>query len=92
MFNLLKPLNKGNKRFLKLISLVFTAFQTNDKYQNLKDRGDRGIMGHGELRTSVIFLKTVSNYCPKTFFFEFSYSSPIFGTPVELRTRILTEL
>ena len=32
-------------------------------------RGDRGIMGHGELRTSVIFLKTVSNYCPKTFFF-----------------------
>ena len=55
-------------------------------------RGDRGIMGHGELRTSVIFLKTVSNYCPKTFFFEFSYSSPIFGTPVELRTRILTEL
>ena len=55
-------------------------------------RGDRGIMGHGELRTSVIFLKTVSNYCPKTYFFEFSYSSPIFGTPVELRTRILTEL
>ena len=55
-------------------------------------RGDRGIMGHGELRTSVIFLKTVSNYCPKTFFFEFSYSSPIFGTPVELRTSILTEL
>ena len=52
-------------------------------------RGDRGIMGHGELRTSVIFLKTVSNYCPKTFFFEFSYSSLIFGTPVELRTRIL---
>ena len=45
-------------------------------------------MGHGELRTSVILLKTVSNYCPKTFFFEFSYSSPIFGTPVELRTRI----
>ena len=57
-----------------------------------KSRGDRGIMGHGELRTSVIFLKTVSNYCPKTFFFEFSYSSPIFGTPVELRTLILTEL
>ena len=55
-------------------------------------RGDRGIMGHGELRTSVIFLKTVSNYCPKTFFFEFSYRSPIFGTPVELRTRILTVL
>ena len=32
-------------------------------------RGDRDIMGHGELRTSVIFSKTVSNYCPKTFFF-----------------------
>ena len=71
----------SNKTVVTLLSMVVKT-----------TRGDRGIMGHGELRTSVIFLKTVSNYCPKTFFFEFSYSSPIFGTPVELRTRILTEL
>ena len=71
--------------------MVNLKLSKSDTKQNFS-RGDRGIMGHGELRTSVIFSKTVSNYCPKTFFFEFSYSSPIFGTPVKLRTRILTEL
>ena len=48
---------------------AYITFHT--KLIQINHRGERGIMGHGELRTSVIFLKTVSNYCPKTFFLSF---------------------
>ena len=53
-----------------LQTLILKFYWLSFKNNNI-NRGDRGIMGHGELRTSGIFLKTVSNYCPKTFFLSF---------------------